>query len=62
MGALMDKIKGKIKEVTGAATGDRSLEAEGKKDRAKGHVKGGYENFKHDVRDAVDPDRHPGRH
>ncbi|HZA50260.1 MAG TPA: CsbD family protein [Myxococcaceae bacterium] len=57
MGGLIDKIKGKVKEVTGAATGDRSLEAEGKKDHAKGHVKQGYENLKHDVRDTLDRDR-----
>lgn len=58
MGEWIDKVKGKIKEVVGAASGDRSLEADGKKDIAKGHVKGGFEDVKHGIKDALrrDPD------
>ena len=57
MGEWTDKAKGKVKETVGAATGDRSLEAEGKKDTAKGHVKGAVEDAKRAVKDALDPDR-----
>lgn len=60
MGALTDKLKGKLKETTGVISGDRELEAEGKKDTAKGHVKEGFEEVKHGIKDALDPDR-PGR-
>jgi uncharacterized protein YjbJ (UPF0337 family) len=33
-----DKVKGTIKETAGKITGDRSLESEGKFDKAKGDV------------------------
>jgi uncharacterized protein YjbJ (UPF0337 family) len=52
MGELIDKAKGKAKEVAGAATGDRSLEAEGKTDQVKGGVKGAFEDAKQGVKDA----------
>jgi uncharacterized protein YjbJ (UPF0337 family) len=64
MGEWTDKTKGKVKETVGAATGDRDLEAEGKKDTAKGHVKGKFEDAKHAVKDAVrrdDKDTEPER-
>jgi len=58
MGALIDKLKGKVKEISGAASGDRSLEAEGKKDTAKGNIKEGFEDIRHGVKDALNnPDR-----
>lgn len=34
-----DQIKGRVKEATGALTGDKKLAAEGKVDRAAGNVK-----------------------
>ncbi len=50
---LGDKIKnaaeeltGKGKEATGKATGDRSLEAEGKADQSKASIKKAGENVK----------------
>ena len=46
MAGTMDKLKGKAKEVAGAATGDRSMENEGKLDQAKGSVKNAVENLK----------------
>jgi uncharacterized protein YjbJ (UPF0337 family) len=52
MGEYTDKTKGKIKEVAGAATGDRSLEAEGKLDQAKGRIKGKFDEVKQRVKDA----------
>jgi uncharacterized protein YjbJ (UPF0337 family) len=57
MGELTDKTKGKVKETTGVVKGDRELETEGKKDRAKGEVKEGFENVKEKIRDTVHPDR-----
>lgn len=59
MGELIDKAKGKAKEVGGKITGDRSLETEGELDQAKGKVKGGFEEIKKDIKDAVDPNRPP---
>lgn len=50
MGEFIDKSKGTAKEVVGAATGDRTLEAEGKADRAKGHLKGAFEQIKSGLR------------
>ena len=61
MGEWTDKAKGKIKETAGVATGDRDLEAEGKKDTAKGNVKGAFEDAKHAVKDALDGDKPPER-
>ncbi|ADO68735.1 CsbD family protein [Stigmatella aurantiaca] len=57
MGEWNDKVKGKIKETAGVATGDRKLEAEGKADTFKGNVKGKIEDAKRAIKDAVDPDR-----
>jgi uncharacterized protein YjbJ (UPF0337 family) len=39
MAGTMDKIKGTVKEGVGKMTGDAKTEAEGKSDRAKGHLK-----------------------
>lgn len=44
---------GKVKEAAGRATGDRSLEAEGRADRAAGNIKQAGEK----VKDAVRPQR-----
>ncbi len=55
MGEWNDKLKGKVKETVGVATGDRELEAEGKKDTAKGHIKGAVEDVKRVIKDATDP-------
>ena len=49
MGEKTDKLSGNVKEKVGQATGNESLEAEGKTEKAKGHVKGAA----NDVRDAV---------
>ncbi len=54
MGEWTDKLKGKVKETAGVATGDRELEAEGKKDTAKGHIKGAVEDVKRVIKDADD--------
>jgi uncharacterized protein YjbJ (UPF0337 family) len=49
MAGTKDKIKGSVKEAVGKATGDRRTEAEGKTDRAKGHVK----DAAHDVKETA---------
>ncbi|MFF2189364.1 CsbD family protein [Streptomyces sp. NPDC058155] len=46
----MDKAKGKAKEMTGKATGDKSKETEGKTDQ----VKAAAEKKAADMRDRVD--------
>ena len=58
---LGDKIQntgedaaGKVKEAAGKATGDRSLEAEGKGDQASASVKQAGEKAKDAVKDALD--------
>jgi uncharacterized protein YjbJ (UPF0337 family) len=40
------EAKGKVKETTGRATGNESLEAEGKADKAKGDLKQAGEKVK----------------
>lgn len=50
MGELIDKAKGKIKEVAGVATGNRSLEGEGKADQVKGAVKGKFDEIKQAIK------------
>jgi uncharacterized protein YjbJ (UPF0337 family) len=41
-----DEVTGKVKEEVGQATGDTSLEAEGRKDQAKGNLKDAGEKVK----------------
>ncbi|MEU9079489.1 CsbD family protein [Kitasatospora sp. NPDC004745] len=41
-----DKAKGKVKEVTGRATGDRSIEAKGRAEQAKSDLKQAAEKIK----------------
>jgi uncharacterized protein YjbJ (UPF0337 family) len=53
MGSVMDKAKGALKEAVGAVGGDKSLEAEGKLDQAKGSAKAALDNLKERVKDAV---------
>lgn len=54
MGEWTDKMKGRVKETVGAATGDRELEAEGKKDTFKGNVKEKIEDAKRVIKDVDD--------
>jgi uncharacterized protein YjbJ (UPF0337 family) len=44
-----DEAKGKIKEETGKAVGDRSTEWGGKADQVKGHVKEGIGDVKNEM-------------
>ena len=56
MGELIDKAKGKAKQVGGKLTGDRSLQAEGKADELKGKAKGTFEELKTDAKRALRSD------
>jgi uncharacterized protein YjbJ (UPF0337 family) len=53
MGELIDKVKGKIEQAAGNASGDPALVREGKVDEAKGNVKGAVEEVKHAVKEAI---------
>lgn len=50
MGEIIDKTKGKAKEVAGVVTGDRKLQAKGKADHAKGTLKGKFEQWKRGIK------------
>ena len=52
MGEIIDKLKGKAKQVEGDITGDRARHAEGRMDEAKGKAKGKFEEVKSDIKDA----------
>ena len=56
MGELIDKAKGKAKQVQGKLTGDRAREAEGKLDELKGDAKGAFEELKTDAKRALHQD------
>ncbi|HZI16253.1 MAG TPA: CsbD family protein [Myxococcus sp.] len=60
MGEWTDKAKGRVKETVGVATGDRELEAEGKRDTVKGEIKGKVEDAKRVIKDALDGDKPRG--
>ena len=47
------QMKGKVKETAGNITDDRSLKAEGKRDRAAGKVQNKWGKAKDEVRDVV---------
>lgn len=49
-----EKVKGKVKEVTGHVTGDKKLEDEGKLDEVKGSVHNAIGNAKEAGKDAID--------
>ena len=53
MAGEMDKLKGKVKEIAGAAANDASTENEGKLDQAKGNLKQTAENLKDRAKEAL---------
>ena len=48
-----DKLKGRLKEATGALTGDEDLKKEGQRDQAAGKVKGVVEKVIDKAKDFV---------
>jgi uncharacterized protein YjbJ (UPF0337 family) len=53
MGEIIDKTKGKIKQVAGTLTGKDKLKADGEVDELKGRAKGAVEDIKHAAKDAA---------
>lgn len=53
MGEMIDKLKGKAKQVEGDLRGDRTRHTEGVADEKKGDVKGGIEEVKHDIKETI---------
>jgi len=51
---LGKQVKGAVKDAVGGATGNESLQAEGKLDKAEGKVQKGYGDAKSDVADKID--------
>ncbi|PTD96462.1 CsbD family protein [Pseudothauera lacus] len=49
-----DKVKGKIKEVTGKVVGNKELEAEGRTQSTAGKVRAGYGDLKEDIKKAAE--------
>ncbi len=52
-----EKLGGKVKEGTGKATGNESLQAEGKGDQASANLKDGVEKFKDAAKNVVGSDK-----
>jgi len=50
----LDRIKGKVKETAGVATGNRELEGEGKLDQAKGKIKDIAGNIREGIKEKLD--------
>jgi uncharacterized protein YjbJ (UPF0337 family) len=50
MGEIIDKIKGKAKQVEGNITGNRTRKVEGVVDETKGRAKGAFEEIKSGVK------------
>ena len=50
MGEIIDKAKGKIKQIAGAVTGKDKLKAEGEGDEIKGKIKGAVEDVKQAIK------------
>ena len=50
----LDRIKGRVKETAGVATGDRELEGEGKLDQVKGKIKDAAGNVRERIKGALD--------
>ncbi|HZS38964.1 MAG TPA: CsbD family protein [Polyangia bacterium] len=50
MGEIIDKVKGKMKQVEGSITGDRGKQVEGIVEEKKGDLKGKFEDLKRDIK------------
>ncbi len=53
MSEVINKVKGKIKQVAGKAAGNKRLERQGTVDEAKGKVEGAVRNAKRAIRNAA---------
>jgi len=50
----LDRVKGRLKETVGVATGDRELEGEGKLDQLKGKIKDAAGNLREGIKNKLD--------
>lgn len=48
-----EEVKGKVKQATGKAVGDRELEHRGRIQKAGGKIQAGYGDLKKDVKDSA---------
>jgi uncharacterized protein YjbJ (UPF0337 family) len=46
MGDKKDRVTGKVKQTAGRATGDKDLQAKGRREQVKGNVKAGGKKLK----------------
>gem|GEM_PF-850902 len=53
MGEIIDKTKGKIKQVAGTVAGNDKLKVDGELDELRGNAKGAVEDIKHAVKGAA---------
>ena len=58
MGEIIDKVKGKAKQIEGIITGDKARRQEGELDEAKGNAKGVVNRVEGAVTAAVDAVKH----
>ncbi len=54
MGEIIDKVKGKAKQVEGIVTGNKARQNEGELDEARGNVKGAVNKVAGAVHNAAD--------
>lgn len=57
MGEIFDKTKGKMEEIKGSVTNDRSEQTKGIARQEKGQLKGDFEELKHGVKDTFRRDK-----
>jgi uncharacterized protein YjbJ (UPF0337 family) len=50
MGEILDRLKGRAKQIYGSMFGDRSKQAEGFVEEKKGEAKGVVEDLKHEIK------------
>lgn len=50
----VEQVKGAVKEVAGKATGNKSLEIEGKLDKLSGNIQSGQGDAKEKLKDIID--------
>ena len=50
----VEQVKGAVKEVAGKATGNKSLEVEGKLDKLSGKIQSGHGDAKEKLKDIID--------
>ena len=57
MGELIDKAKGKVRQLKADITGNESERIKGKAEEAKGRAKGAFEDLKHAVKKGIEAEK-----